>query len=64
MTRSVLCISEDQPPLDAASMFVNRGVDQLPVVREGKLVGLLTRDAVLGLLFTGQRAVERRSSHG
>jgi CBS domain-containing protein len=53
MTRSVLCVSEDQPLMDAASMMVNRGVDQLPVVREGQLVGVLTRDAILRLLFTG-----------
>jgi CBS domain-containing protein len=54
MTRSVLCVSEDQPLIDAASMMVNRGVDQLPVVREGQLVGVLTRDAILRLLFTGE----------
>ena len=53
MTRSVLCVSEDQSLVDAASMMVNRGVDQLPVVREGELVGLLTRDAILKLLFRG-----------
>jgi CBS domain-containing protein len=54
MTRSVLCVSEDQPLIDAASMMMNRGVDQLPVVREGELVGFLTRDAILKLLFTGE----------
>jgi CBS domain-containing protein len=53
MTRSVLCVSEDQPLVDAASMMVNRGVDQLPVVRDGELVGFLTRAAILRLLFGG-----------
>ena len=52
MTRSVLCVSEEQPLIDAASMIVNRGVDQLPVVREGELVGFLTRESILRLLFT------------
>ena len=53
MTRSVLCVSEEQPLVDAASVMVNRGVDQLPVVREGELVGFLTRGAILRLLFAG-----------
>jgi CBS domain-containing protein len=37
--------------MDAASLMVSRGVEQLPVVREGELVGFLTRDAVLRVLF-------------
>jgi CBS domain-containing protein len=60
MSRSVLCVSEDQPLIDAASMMVNRGVDQLPVVREGQLVGVLTRDAILRLLFTGDMQGDSR----
>ena len=55
MTRSVLCVSEEQPLTEAASMMVNRDVDQLPVVRAGELVGFLTRESVLGILFTGQK---------
>ena len=47
MTRSVLCVSEDQPLIEAASIMVNRNVDQLPVVRAGELVGSLTREAIL-----------------
>lgn len=53
MTRAVLCVSESQPLLDAARMMVNRKVEQLPVVRDGELVGLITRDAILGALHTG-----------
>lgn len=47
MTRSVLCVGEDQPILDAAQLMFNRKVKQLPVVREGELVGFLTREGVL-----------------
>ena len=53
MTRSVLCVSEDQSLNEAAGIFVNRGVEQLPVARDGELVGFLTRSAVLRLLFEG-----------
>ena len=50
MTRAVLCVSENQPLADAARMMVNRKVEQLPVVRDGELVGLITRNAVLRAL--------------
>jgi CBS domain-containing protein len=50
MTRAVLCVSETQQLRDAAQMLVNRDVEQLPVVREGQLVGLLTREAILRAL--------------
>jgi len=53
MTRAVLCVSEDQELREVAQLMVNRDVEQLPVVREGQLVGFITRDAVLEALFGG-----------
>ncbi len=55
MTRSVLCVSETQELRDAAQMMVHRDVEQLPVVREGELIGLITRDAILRALHLGPR---------
>ncbi len=51
MTRTVMCISEEQSLIEAASIMVNRKVEQLPVIREGEMVGLLTRGEVLRWLF-------------
>jgi len=51
MTRSVMCVSEDQALEDVAALMVNRDVEQLPVVRDGELVGFITRDAVLRSLL-------------
>lgn len=51
MTRTVLCVSEDQELRDVARLMVNREVEQLPVVREGQLVGFVTRDSILNALF-------------
>ncbi|HEU4632037.1 MAG TPA: CBS domain-containing protein [Gemmatimonadaceae bacterium] len=51
MTRQVLCVSPDQPLAEVASLMANKDVDRVPVVREGQLVGFLTRgDLVRKLL--------------
>jgi CBS domain-containing protein len=47
MTRTVLCVSEDESLLTAGKLMVNRDVEQLPVVREGELIGFVTRAAIL-----------------
>jgi CBS domain-containing protein len=47
MSRNVMCIAEDQSLMEAANLMVNRDVAQLPVVREGELIGFLTRDTAL-----------------
>jgi CBS domain-containing protein len=47
MSRTVMCVSEDQSLMEAANLMVNRDVAQLPVVRDGELIGFLTRDTTL-----------------
>jgi CBS domain-containing protein len=51
MDRSVLCVSADQTLADIANMIVGRGVDRFPVVRDGKLVGMLTRGDIVRRLY-------------
>jgi CBS domain-containing protein len=58
MTRSVMCISEDQSLVEAANLMVNKGVSQLPVVRGGELIGFLTVETALQLLFDPGREAE------
>lgn len=55
MTRTVMCVAEDQSLFEAANLMVNRDVEQLPVVREGELIGFLTRQAILRRLFGSPR---------
>ncbi len=43
MSRAVLCLSEDQTLSDVANLMNNKDVDRFPVVREGIVVGFLTR---------------------
>ncbi|SUZ67596.1 uncharacterized protein METZ01_LOCUS20450 [marine metagenome] len=61
MTRTVMCVSENQNLIEAASIMVNRGVEQLPVIRDGEMVGFLTRGEVLRWLFSNT-SVEHEES--
>lgn len=51
MSRSVLCVPEDLAVADVANMMINKQVEQVPVVREGRLVGVLTRTDIIRNLF-------------
>lgn len=51
MSRSVLCVSEDQGIGELVSIMVNKDVERLPVVGEGRLTGFLTRGDILRKLF-------------
>jgi CBS domain-containing protein/mannitol/fructose-specific phosphotransferase system IIA component (Ntr-type) len=51
MTRQVLCVSPEQPLADVASLMANKDVDRVPVVREGQLVGFLTRGDIVRKLI-------------
>lgn len=58
MTRTVLCVSEGQPLIEAAHMMVHKKVEQLPVVRDGRLIGMITRSRVLRSLHLGTTDTE------
>ena len=47
MTRQVLCVSPDQPVAEVAATMTNKDVDRVPVVRDGRLVGFLTRGDIV-----------------
>jgi CBS domain-containing protein len=51
MTRQVLCVSPEQPVAEVAAMMTNKDVDRVPVVREGRLVGFLTRGDIVRKLI-------------
>jgi CBS domain-containing protein len=43
MARSVLCLNEEQSLQDVAALMQQKDIDRFPVVREGIVVGFLTR---------------------
>jgi CBS domain-containing protein len=51
MDRSVLCISEGQTLADVASLMATKEIDRFPVVRDGILVGFITRGDIVRRIF-------------
>jgi CBS domain-containing protein len=51
MTRQVLCVSPEQLLAEVASIMTNKDVDGVPVVREGRVVGFLTRGDIIRKLI-------------
>ena len=51
MSRSVICVSEDQALAEVMSIMVTKDLERLPVVNEGRLTGFLTRGDILRKLF-------------
>ncbi len=47
MTEDVISVEEDASIEDVATLMVERNVSRVPVLREGKLVGLITRGDVV-----------------
>ncbi len=50
MTHSPQTVSEDTSVEEIAMLLTTRSVNRLPVVREGRLVGIITRDDVIAYL--------------
>lgn len=51
MSRSVICVSEDQALAEVTSLLVSKDIERLPVVHEGQLTGFLTRGDILRKVF-------------
>ena len=43
MERTVLCVKDTEPLANVVRLMLDKGIERLPVVREGQLVGFLTR---------------------
>jgi len=53
MARSVMCVSEDTPITEVATLMVNKKVRRIPVVTEGKLVGLISLQDIISKVLRG-----------
>ncbi|WP_419162047.1 HPP family protein [Candidatus Palauibacter sp.] len=51
MERTVMCVNEDEPLANVVRLMLDKEIERLPVVREGQLVGFLTRGDIIRLLL-------------
>ena len=57
MTRDVLAIEEDEPLDRIAMLFEGRGIKRAPVVRDGKIVGIVSRANLLQGIAAGRTEI-------
>ncbi|MGE5226305.1 MAG: CBS domain-containing protein [Planctomycetaceae bacterium] len=50
MTRVVVSVEEDAPISEVASLMVHHGIRRVPVLRDGEVVGIVSRRDVIGTL--------------
>ena len=53
-SRELITISTEATPLNAVELMRSKGISQLPVVKDKKLIGLLTEDTLLRFLSDGK----------
>lgn len=51
--RELITVAMDEPAVKAIGVMRSRGISQLPVINQGKLVGMITEDALLRNLSIG-----------
>ncbi len=56
MERAVMCVKEDEPLANVVRLMLDREIERLPVVREGQLVGFLTRGDIIRRLLVQDAA--------
>lgn len=53
MTKNVLVVEEDTPVTEVVAIMQKKKVNRVPVVRNGKLVGIITRNDILKSMVNG-----------
>ncbi len=51
MSKAVMCLPTDASISEAASIIVNKNVDPLPLTRDGRWVGLISRRSLIRKLL-------------
>jgi CBS domain-containing protein len=63
MTSPAVTIAPWEPAAEAARLMSERGVNRLPVVKDGLLVGIVTRADLVRAYVRGDEAIERELRH-
>lgn len=58
MERAVMCVKDDEPLANVVRLMLDKEIERFPVVREGELVGFLTRGDIIRRLLLREAAGE------
>ena len=64
MERTVMCVKEDERLANVVRLMLDREIERLPVVREGQLVGFLTRGDIIRRLLLLDAAGDAKETKG
>lgn len=64
MERTVMCVKDEEPLANVVRLMLDREIERLPVVREGQLVGFLTRGDIIRRLLLRDAGGETEETKG
>ncbi len=63
MTRPAITIGADRPLREAAAVMTRNGINRLPVLEQGRIVGIVTRADLVGTFLVSDDELQRRVQH-
>ena len=57
MTRDVVCFKEEDSAIDVCKFFITRPYRRVPIVRDGKLVGIVSRRDIVELILEAKKDI-------
>jgi signal-transduction protein with cAMP-binding, CBS, and nucleotidyltransferase domain len=61
MTKNVMTVDENEAPERIAEILEERGIKRVPVTRDGRIAGIVSRANLLRVLATGSTAIRNQS---
>ena len=57
MTRDVVCFTEEDSAIDICKFFIRSDLRRVPVVKDGKLVGIVSRRNIIELILEAKNKI-------
>jgi len=57
MTREVICFTEDDNAFDICKFFIRSNIRRVPILKDGKIVGIVSRRDIVELILEAQRKI-------